>query len=45
MWDYFLGYDEFETEEEIYELFNTNEYLKKYLEMKEKLIKKALELL
>ena len=43
MWDYFLGYEDFETEKEIRDFFEANEYLKKYPKMKEELIKNAIE--
>jgi hypothetical protein len=39
MWDYFLGFEDFETEEEIREFFEANEYLKKYPKMREELFK------
>ncbi|GHV81363.1 hypothetical protein AGMMS49944_31540 [Spirochaetia bacterium] len=42
MWDFLVGY-EFETKEEVYECYNSIEYLKSYPDMKEELIKSALE--
>ena len=45
MWDYFLGYEDFETEGEIRNFFEANEYLKKNLKMREGLINLKIEFL
>jgi hypothetical protein len=44
MQDYFSCFDQFETEEEVYDFFNKSKYLKKHPQMKEKVIEYALYL-
>ena len=45
MWDYFMGYEDFETETEIREFFEGNEYLKKNPKIRDELIKLKIEYL
>ena len=45
MWDYFWGYEDFETEKEIRDFFEANEYLKKHPKMREELIESKIEYL
>jgi hypothetical protein len=42
MYDFFSGYDSFETEEEVYKTFNDSKFLNKYPRLKNAVIKNAL---
>jgi hypothetical protein len=43
MYDFYLGFEGFTSEQEIYDFFNCRPYLKKHHELKEKVIRNAIE--